>query len=104
MAEGNHDHEQHEIPSHVHLLSIGGRFFVGSCTRENIAMQAISDSTATRMNILCDGGESRENVCEQARRQIVVDEDYHLPRREREQDFMGMVLSCPDYRQTLVAH
>jgi hypothetical protein len=83
MAEGNHDHEQHEIPSHVHLLSIGGRFFVGSCTRENIAMQAISDSTATRMNILCDGGESRENVCEQARRQIVVDEDYHLPRRER---------------------
>jgi hypothetical protein len=69
-------------------------------------MQAISDSTATRMNILCDGGESRENVCEQARRQIVVDEDYHLPRREREreQDFMGMVLSCPDYRQTLVAH
>ena len=67
-------------------------------------MQAISDSTAMRMNILCDGGESRENVCEQARRQIVVDEDYHLPRREREQDFMGMVLSCPDYRQTLVAH
>jgi hypothetical protein len=28
MAEGNHDHEQHEIPSHVHLLSIGGRFFL----------------------------------------------------------------------------
>ena len=26
MAEGNHDHEQHEIPSHVHLLSIGPFF------------------------------------------------------------------------------
>jgi hypothetical protein len=26
MAEGNHDHEQHEIPSHVHLLSIGAVF------------------------------------------------------------------------------
>ena len=103
MAEGNHDHEQHEIPSHVHLLSIGGRFFVGSCTRENIAMQAIRGSTAMRkMNILCDGGESRENVCEQASRQVVVDEDCHLPRRE--QDFIGMVLSCPDYRQTLAAH
>ena len=46
-------------------------------------MQAIRDSTAMRkMNILCDGGESRENVCEQASRQVVVDEDYHLPRRE----------------------
>jgi hypothetical protein len=66
-------------------------------------MQAISDSTAMRkMNILCDGGERRENVCEQVRRQVVVNEDYHLPRRE--QHFMGMVLSCPDYRQTLVAH
>jgi hypothetical protein len=36
------------------------------------------------MNILFDGGESTENVCEQASRQVVIDEDYHLPRREQD--------------------
>jgi hypothetical protein len=62
MAEGNHDHEQHEIPSHVHLLSIGGRFFVGSCTRENTAMQAIRGSTAMRKrNTMHDGGKNTED-------------------------------------------
>ena len=55
-----------------------------------------------KANILCDGGESTKNVCEQASGQVVVDEDYHLPRRE--QHFIGMVLSCPYYRQTLAAH
>ena len=99
MAEGNHDHEQHEIPSHVHLPSIGGRFFVGSCTRENIAMQAIRDSTAMRkMNILCDGGENTENVCEQASGQVAVDEDYHLPRRA---GFYGDGVILPGLPQNL---
>lgn len=47
-----------------------------------MAMQAIRGSTAMRkMNILCDDGESTENVCEQASKQVVVDEDYHLLRR-----------------------
>ena len=56
-------------------------------------MQAIRDSTAMRkMNILCDGGESRENVCEQASRQVVVDEDYHLPHRESRLYGDGVIL------------
>lgn len=28
IAEGNHDHQQHEIPNHVHLLSIGVPVFL----------------------------------------------------------------------------
>jgi hypothetical protein len=45
-----------------------------------------------KMNILCDGGERRENVCEQVRRQVVVDEDYHLPHRESRLYGDGVIL------------
>lgn len=37
-----------------------------------------------RMNVMRDGGESTENVCEEASKQVVVDEDYYLLWREQD--------------------